>query len=1621
MNRAIRTSKKRSVVSPDSSVKKVKLEELEQKVEQVVHSRTAILEGIQKLLEDDGVATTEGVPDELTSSVCVCGWQDLRLRLVEWRDRLRETRYALQENERKYAEEQELSHTEVNSFRDLYEAAKTKAENLSKEMEALDAIHKARLNSEAEAVQKARDELATMEQTMREVREAKELEMQSFAECLQESEQQRMLLETEKAEQLRLLEGEAGQLRRQLDEFKMVKRDLQAAMMALDARNTALGNLTNELRDVKNEMQSLREDTGIQIRERDEQIESFRVLLEEREAKIKGLQQDMAIAHSCVEQLDEKLDISKQLEYSLNVEMQRLQDELAEADQVKQILENLKQVLNDREAENARLLSQLTEAQHRIKSLVDELSTKESLLRSLSAERDELKDHTVPELKGKLADAESMAVDLQSKYVDSEARWQSLSQEAGGLNIQLAELQAVRGNLEEAMRTMNKEHGELSAKLSHTQNQLKLLSDDSNNRDHKIGDLSEKILYLQDELRTKETTITTLEQSIRAANALVDDTKRIANERMEEIEAVIEAKIMEVETAEQDVQTLQTKYHDSEAELERMRRQLVENEDEIYVFQRQIEQQQSLLMEKELGYAEQIEAMKGEHGRHVQELEVVTEDLRKKLSDAGEQTKSLLQEVSELQEKIVIFERSRNELHNTVTALEQTAFEANVLARSTRDDANRRIEELDMAMKDKDTALSAVEDKNILLEKQYLEVSSEIQRLYRQLADTECELQALREAGQRNDASRTEQETTYLEQLASLRAEHARMIQEKDQAIFDLTKKLDVFDEQVQALVEEAEDLHHQLEDYQKTKQEYTVMVNELEEVHKGIQSLEAVTRTVEEEKTAMEIMFNQRIQELQIEKNNVIEVLKRDHQNIIEDWHRRIEDVQGQLTEANKELEVKISQQQEIGARFERGEYIDIGELEKLKAGMQTKWDDEKITLKDEIESGRKALETMASRLDGMKQELVAAVRYGQDFDSKIEAGDYIRREDVSTLKTSWLEEQSELQTKIQNLDGELKATHTFLEETKKEVQVKDNQLLEIALHFQNGKFVDVEKLKKLEADLNERWEVERTELENALEVCKQDLKMTEGHLKSVQEKFEVMIKKEKDMAVKIEQGHYIDAVKVMQIQAEFESKWESERNILEVKLEKEAGELVSTKTMLEHAQTQIMLLKGREEEVASRIVSGDLIEKAKFEYLKAEMVMDWEREKAVNESLTEKLCIIQTSMEESKNEMELKERQMQEITTRLQKSNELTIQELTRVNTEAKKNWESQRAELEKIISQSESKYKVQHAEFEAAKRELQQKSLAIEKLSVECEKQKALFSKEQKTSLQRIQELESRSDDISRSSVDSNRKITQLRQQLHQRESEVQELLKRIEQHENKVSKDNHDNLIELQTAEKAETKSKEFYALQLMMLTSLQAEVAKLTVEKENLGKQINTQRMIAENGMFYFDYSCVYFPCPPEITKYKHLEATHEKLIADSFKLKKENERLLEETTSKTDRRIPEEAATLQSKRKHERTRDKEKDNGADDRLVTKTWIFIAILTLLTLKDDRENAGHTNMVCNKTGKSLDVKTVDVTETRLPLIDVNAPKSSARRQRMLNRQIKTDENGNKGKESAECNQQ
>lgn len=410
---------------------------------------------------------------------------------------------------------------------------------------------------------------------------------------------------------------------------------------------------------------------------------------------------------------------------------------------------------------------------------------------------------------------------------------------------------------------------------------------------------------------------------------------------------MIEAKIMEVEAAEQDVQILQSKYRDSEAELERVRRQVVENENEMYVLQRQIEQQRSLLMEKELGYVEQIEAMKGEHGRHVQELEAVTEDLRKKLSDSEEQTRSLLQEVSELQENVVIFERSRNELHNTVTALEQTVFEANALARSTRDDANRRVEELDMALRDKDAALSTVEDRNTLLEKQYLEVSSEIQRLYGQLADTECELLALREAGQRNDASRTEQETTYLEQLASLRTEHARMIQEKDQTIFDLTKKLDVSGKQVQTLVEEVEDLHHQLEDYQRTKQEYTVMMNELEEVRKGIQSLEAVTRTVEEEKTAMEIMFNQKIQELQTEKNNVIEVLKRDHQNIIEDWHRRIEDVQGQLTEANKELEVKNSQQQEIGARFERGEYIDIGELEELKAGMQVKWDDEKISLK--------------------------------------------------------------------------------------------------------------------------------------------------------------------------------------------------------------------------------------------------------------------------------------------------------------------------------------------------------------------------------------------------------------------------------------------------------------------------------------------------------------------------------------------------------------------------------------------------------------------------------------------------------------------------------------------------
>lgn len=59
----------------------------------------------------------------------------------------------------------------------------------------------------------------------------------------------------------------------------------------------------------------------------------------------------------------------------------------------------------------------------------------------------------------------------------------------------------------------------------------------------------------------------------------------------------------------------------------------------------------------------------------------------------------------------------------------------------------------------------------------------------------------------------------------------------------------------------------------------------------------------------------------------------------------------------------------------------------------------------------------------------------------------------------------------------------------------------------------------------------------------------MTEGRLKSVQEKFEVMMKKEKDMTVKIEQGHYIDAVKVMQMRAELEGKWESERKIFEVR----------------------------------------------------------------------------------------------------------------------------------------------------------------------------------------------------------------------------------------------------------------------------------------------------------------------------------------------------------------------------------------------------------------------------------------------------------------------------------------
>ncbi|RUS29388.1 hypothetical protein BC938DRAFT_480720 [Jimgerdemannia flammicorona] len=1534
-------SKKRAVLSPDTGIKKVKLEELEEKIQQVAHSRAAILEGIQKLLDDDGMEMVQDVPGEL---------QGLRSYLVDWRVRLQNARYALQESEKRFADEQRLSLAEVNSLRESYEEAKSKTEEMSKEIEALDATYKAQFNCEAEAVQKAREELVAMEQTMQESRAVKEAEMQSLAEKLRDSEGQRRTLTEEKNE----LQQKLEQLQQQLENLEKVKRDWETA---LDERNAAFGSLTNELSEVK-------EDTDRQVRERDERLETLRVLLEEKEGTIRDLRQDMLIAHASVEELDQKLDASKQLENFLHAEQQKLRDELSEADLVKQTLQGLKQVLNDRETENARLLMQLSEGHDRIQSLIHELSAKEGLVQEMSVERDQLKERMVPALEGKLADAEAIVVNLQSRCVDADERCQAFSCEASDLKVQLAESQYVRENLEEAVRMLNGEHEDLSAKLVDTQNQLRLLSDDTNDRDHKIGDLSRQLTYLQDDLRSKEILITTLQELIRAANALVEDTKQAANERIDEMEAMIEAKIMETETAEEHLQNLQSKYHDSETELERLRRQLAENEDETDVLRKQVQQRQSMLTENEVAYAEQFATVTNSHQRHVQEMEAVTEDLRRKLEDAEERARLLSQEVAEVQGRVTIFEQSENDLRLTIASLEHKVSEADGLFQSTRVDANRMIGELEVALK-------TAEDSNIAHEKQYLEATSELERLNQYLANANRELQVLRDAGQRNDASRAEKEMVYSKQLSSLQAEYTQIVQEKDAC-----------DEQVRSLVEEVDGLRHQLEDYEKIKDEYGILTIQLQEFPKCIQSLETTLETTVEAKAVMEKRLTQKIQELESENDVVVERLKRDSQNVLKDWQHQMEEMELQLSDAKKEIELKTSQEQEIRTRIERGDYVDAGKLESLRIDMETKWNNERLALQNEIDTGCRELRTMETRLDNVKQELASAIKYGQDVDFKIQSGEYTSREEVlkmeQQLKTSFLEERSQLQSKLQDLDCELQTVHALLEEARKDVQIKQSQLLEVAHRFQSGELVGVDKLKQLEANLSERWNAERTELEHAFEISKKNLQTTENHLQVAQEELGVMMEKEKEMVAKIERGDYLDIAKVIQMRSEMEQKWQEERGALMGNLESAAVDLASVTTMLDQTQAEIDLMSRRDEEVAARIAAGDLVERTKFEQDRAEIIMEWEREKTTFkidiESLKKQLEVAQASIEHLKREMELKDRQTQEITTRLQRGGELTVQELTRLNTEEK----TKRTELESVVSELYSKMNAQHVELEAAKRELRQKALAFDKLGAEYEKQRAFFSKEQKASSQKIQELETRSNDISRSSVDSNRKITQLRQQLHQRESEVQELHKRIEQHESKISKDNHANLIQSQIAENAETQSNE-----LMMLTSLRAEVAKLSVEKENLGKQINTQRMIAEN----------------EITKYKHLEAAYEKLATDSLKLKKENERLLEENVVAGER--DSEAGEPVPKRKHERTRDKERMKGTISE---------------QSKDGKENSQHGNL-----GSEKAINPIDPADTRAPLIDTNVSNASTRRQRLANRQNRSEGGATGEKEAAECNQQ
>ncbi|XP_058451101.1 restin homolog isoform X3 [Malaya genurostris] len=1042
----------------------------------------------------------------------------------------------------------------------------------------------------------------------------------------------------------------------------------------------------------------------------------------------------------------------------LNLEIDKLKAEILQRDQKLHLTEELKSSL---ENEISKLHERLAEMEKNLDIKVSSYNISEQCLKEKIAYLEER--------------IEEMGVELTGKDAELEKQYLELKNAEGQLDVEVGHLQDDLRNKEELLGEKDKQIAKLSGEVAALLNDIrqrdvKLLEGESglkailDEKDGMLGklrkdleELSTKEGALRSEVEGKETKINNLnakligseeqiksyEESVKELKKLqqsLEDSVKNKNKLLEEKDCLLAQLQDQLKNYSADNEQHTAEIHSKDAELEKKQQELDSKQDQITKLESEISE-----LSKKL--ADIIKEKESRSVEYLASLEFETkskEDLLNKL--ANQETEHLAKD-KQLEESEILIGALQNELK------ELNVAKANL---------SRELEETKNSFAARDVALSNANEENLRL-------SEELGKLKK---DSAGAISLLEE--RLKNAQKIHEET--LEQLKNTQRKE---MEDKDSLITQMEASLE-------KLQQDKGELLVQLDQFKisgkNSNDEIAGKINEIQELTRQVAALKAelASKCESLDKTTQLLTdCNSKLQNGEkkfLDLQDIFGKLEIEHADLkrkMEALEQKI--VQLQQQKADLEKEIDSLRSSTLDSNSELSRLTDELKLkQKALEELQDTFNSTKIEMERRLDEAGQSNGVLNEQMDRLRNEMqqISSQKIDRENElnvelAKIKETAEVEREnlvrEIAGLKASFEEERNRL---LQLADAKLIEFETVKEELSSKVAELEGSIKQLRLELEQAK----EQVSVNQNDSTERLK-QYAEIEESLKKQLEESKKEESSLRSeLDDLRQSMEKGSHDVAAQLDEKN----IKISEIEKEIRSvreelaKKEEESAEFSRKLEQNAGTHSDMLKQLEDCLTQIQELSNdkAKAESSSRDLCTELKSlKEKYQEMEEEQVDLVHREE-----------ILKEEVQQFSEQLEVSEKQNKQCMLQLDEKNQelvKVIDELNIVKSDLQNQTSNSAAEIaekEQMIAGLSSKVadlsplvkEVEDLRVELKSKEqlVKQQSEATQQYALQQEDAKQAMTDKESALLQKEAEL------------------TQLREELINKQSENEQLTSKLQ---------------------------------------------------------------------------------------------------------------------------------------------------------------------------------------------------------------------------------------------------